>query len=204
MNSNDGKRKIFMMELEQVFDVWSLVFCIARMHVCNFDWSMKYSNEQYKQICGFSIRTAVSNLVTHYQMPTEQIDAIIQRIEHNFTTVKPWIPSVQILDFIRKNHDDTEVVFTSNIEEKYWQILKEMHPTIFEDVKILEANKCSSEDSLFQELGISPECPDNQVTRFKSYSGGSLDPDSNFQTVLVVARKTFDISGMRNLKSEFG
>ena len=59
MENKDKKEtsdvKVVQFEMEQLFDVWSLVFCIVRMHVCNSEKEVTFGNQQYKSLCGYSI-----------------------------------------------------------------------------------------------------------------------------------------------------
>jgi hypothetical protein len=67
----NSKKHVFLMELEQLFDIWSLVFCVTRMHVSNHDNKAKFLNLQYKEICGHTVGDGIRNISKSYGMTEE-------------------------------------------------------------------------------------------------------------------------------------
>lgn len=59
MNSIIKKKKVFF-QLEQVFDTWSLLFCVSRQVVANEN--QKLTNKDYELIVNQSVQQGAQNI----------------------------------------------------------------------------------------------------------------------------------------------
>jgi hypothetical protein len=56
------------LDLEQVFDVWSLLFCAVRMELFDSANPVQINNSHYKHICNFSVEEAIRNVGKEYKL----------------------------------------------------------------------------------------------------------------------------------------
>lgn len=112
-------KKIYI-DFEQVFDVWSLVFCICRS-------SLRMSNKDYDKIVNKTISDSILTLC-----PDTHSD-LLNTFETYLPSVKPWIPYIQ---FIYQVSTSQKVILRPTIEQKYVDYIMKLHPKLFESVTV--------------------------------------------------------------------
>lgn len=106
-------------DFEQVFDIWSLVFCIARQH-------RQLKNSDYSKICNFSVEQALSNI---FEKDAQKVKELKSAVEGMNNTTKPWIPYIQFINHVLAQEGEIEVCLRYTIEENLVEELKLVHIT---------------------------------------------------------------------------
>lgn len=76
-----------IVDLELVFDFWSLLFCCIR-------WQRpSLQNAEYESIVNHSVQSAIQSLLSE----ETQRQQVAGKFEQLLPSVKPWIPSFQLL-----------------------------------------------------------------------------------------------------------
>ena len=97
------KDKSIVFDFELVFDVWSLLFCVARSQLGKAKKALPVKLN-YDIIVNSSIELAAKQICLRH-LEEEERDAIgkeiVNQFELNLTTVKPWIPYFQLIEWLQ-------------------------------------------------------------------------------------------------------
>ena len=110
MQSSASKR-VAVVDFELVFDVWSLLFCCIRWQRPSLQTS-DYSLLLYRPV-----EAALASTLTDIS----QRELVACKFEQLLLSVKPWIPSFQLIHALEKARYD--VKFRSTIEPRYFMPL---------------------------------------------------------------------------------
>ena len=111
-----------IIDIELVFDFWSLLFCAARHVISNKYHGVTLSNKDYSHIVNKPINVAVRALQASHGLSDEDVQNILSTFESHLSSIKPWIPYQQLISTLTKQ-SKYQVSYTTLIEENYIQLL---------------------------------------------------------------------------------
>jgi hypothetical protein len=75
-------KSTIVIDLELVYDIWSLLFCCIRSKVPTL------TNSDYLKMVNKPVKKVISELIVN----PEERDEVQAAFDENFESVKPWIP----------------------------------------------------------------------------------------------------------------
>eukprot|EP00347_Sterkiella_histriomuscorum_P013919 403362854 len=141
-----SKAKRVIIDLEQAYDIWSLLFCIVKHEVFNSK-QMNIKNKDYSLIMNYSLEKALKNVQSEYNLQEGQIDKIKSLFLEYSCCIKPWIPYHQLIQQL--NNAQYEVKFRSAyLKETIEQVFPDVHDKIevVNDENILDEDLLISSD----------------------------------------------------------
>lgn len=149
INQEDSKKTIYI-ELELVLDVYSLVFCSTRFHL-ERKYHLHIDNQEVALFYGKTIKQGVNDLLSTHSdkldnSSQEGVDSEVNEIINIFLnykeSLKPTVPSIHVLNELKKN-ENVDILLFSYIEniilskiftDELTQLMKEVVP--FDDLVV--------------------------------------------------------------------
>lgn len=111
----DSHKRIII-DFELAYDVWSLLFCVARQTIMNKK-SVSLTNRDYIHIINKPVCLGVHTLQKTYGLSDDEGQEIINIFNKHVMSIKPWIPYQQFIqELVRCNY---KVFFRHHIEVEY-------------------------------------------------------------------------------------
>ena len=108
--------KRIIIDFELAYDVWSLLFCVARQIIMNKK-SVSLTNRDYIHIINKPVSLGVHTLQKTYGLSDDEGQEIINIFNKHVMSIKPWIPYQQFIEeLVRCNY---KVFFRHHIEVEY-------------------------------------------------------------------------------------
>ena len=118
----DSHKRIII-DFELAFDVWSLLFCVARQTIMNTK-SVSLSNRDYIHIINKPVSLGVQSLQKTYGLSDNERQEIVSIFNKHVMSIKPWIPYQQFIqELVRCNY---KVYLRPHIEDEYIRQLQKL------------------------------------------------------------------------------
>ena len=112
--------KTLFIELELVMDIYSLVFCNIRFHL-ERKYHLEINNKEVTALYGKTLYEGIKDVLTPKLAELkideeinidEQVQEILDGFRSNSASLKPTVPSIHVIQQLKKDRDVSVVLFT--------------------------------------------------------------------------------------------